>query len=126
MEQMKPMHITCEDDLQVYEDYLQENFSEKSLIHVGNKTANHKGYISQVLNNNIFSSGYLRKNIGKLLKVESLIGNSLDVRIGKLTDVGADYIALKLNKSCCSLMIPTSSIRYITIIHDNDFSKMLT
>ena len=126
MEQMKPMHITCEDDLQVYEDYLQENFSEKSLIPVGNKTANHKGYISQVLNNNIFSSGYLRKNIGKLLKVESLIGNSLDVRIGKLTDVGADYIALKLNKSCCSLMIPTSSIRYITIIHDNDFSKMLT
>ena len=125
MEQMKPMHITCEDDLQVYEDYLQENFSEKSLIPVG-RISNYKGYTSQVLNNNIFSSGYLRKNIGKLLKVESLIGNSLDVRIGKLTDVGADYIALKLNKSCCSLMIPTSSIRYITIIHDNDFSKMLT
>ena len=80
----------------------------------------------RVLNSPIFSGGYLRQNIGKLLKVESLIGNTLDTRIGTLLDVGADFIAIKLRKSCCSLIIPTATIKYITVIHDNDISKLAT
>ena len=114
--------IESEKDLQVYEDYLKDNFPDKK---VKNKMMQ-KPIVSnpRVLNSPIFSGGYLRQNIGKLLKVESLIGNQLDTRIGILLDVGADFIAIKINKSCCSLIIPTMAIKYITIIHDNDTSKL--
>lgn len=116
--------IESEKDLQVYENYLKDNFPERNV-----KTKMmQKPIVSnpKVLNSPIFSGGYLRQNIGKLFKVESLIGNLLDTRIGILLDVGADFIALKIHKSCCSLIIPTSSIKYITIIHDNDITKVAT
>ncbi len=114
--------IETEKDLQEYEDYLKKNFPEKNV----KNTMLQKPIISnpRVLSSPVFSGGYLRQNIGKLLKVESLIGNILDTRIGILLDVGADFIAIKINKSCCSLIIPTMAIKYITIIHDNDTSKL--
>lgn len=116
--------IESEQDLQVYEDYLKDNFPNKSV----KNNMMQKPIVSNPknLNSPIFSGGYLRQNIGKLLKVESLIGNLLDTRIGILLDVGTDFLALKIHKSCCSLIIPTSSIKYITIIHDNDITKVAT
>lgn len=123
MEYNPPQSIQTEKDLQVYEDYLKQNFPEKK-----NNTMLQKPIIQnpRILNSPVFSGGYLRQNIGKLLKVESLIGNMLDTRIGILLDVGADFIAIKINKSCCSLIIPTMAIKYITIIHDNDITKVAT
>ncbi len=125
--------IENEKDLEVYEEYLKENFpTENQNNHYLEKRQNNniiqKPMLSnpRVLNSPIFSGGYIRQNIGKLLKVESLIGNTLDTRIGTLLDVGADFIAIKLRKSCCSLIIPTATIKYITVIHDNDITKVAT
>ncbi len=129
MEYFKPMHIKDENDLEIYESYLKENFPKKenSLVKIEEKKQilpTKPFSVPQMLTNPVFSSGYLRKNQGKLLKVDSLIGNMLDTKIGILLDVGADYIAIKLGKSSCSLLIPTNSIKYITIIHDNDYSRI--
>lgn len=123
LEYSKPKHINNENDLAVYEDYLKQNFeveNPKSMIVKNNYS------IPKALTSPIFSNGYLRQHQGKLLKVESIICNTLDCRIGTLLDVGADYIAIKINKSCCSLIIPTATIRYITVIHDNDITKAAT
>lgn len=140
MENRMPKHIVSEKDLQNYEDYIN-NFNDNSQNTIGTKHAaenrvtsmqienrrlpmpQNRFSIPQALTSPVFSNGYLRNHQGKLVKIESLIGNALDSRIGILLDIGADYIAIKLNKSCCSMMIPTSAIKYITIIHDNDISK---
>lgn len=132
MEYFKLNNIKDENDLKTYENYLKESFSSEQENKIENLTVyQNKGLtaakndysVPKMLQSPVFSNGYLRKNQGKLLKVESLIGNTLDTRIGILLDVGADYIAIKINNSCCSLLIPTASIKYITIIHDNDLSK---
>lgn len=123
MEYNKPTHIKNENDLAVYENYLKQNFEVKN---PNNNLKLNNISLPKALTNPIFSNGYLRLHQGKLLKVESLVGNTLDCRVGTLLDVGADYIAIKINKSCCSLIIPTATIKYITVIHDNDITKAAT
>ena len=133
MEYFKPMHIKNDNDLQIYENYLKENYSSNNTAESEKLTEYQKPeviveqvHVPKTLSSPAFSNGYLRKNQGKLVKVESLIGNMLDTKIGILLDVGADYIAIKLYKSCCSMLIPTGSVKYITIIHDNDIRKTAT
>ena len=50
----------------------------------------------EILTNNIYTPAFLREQIGKLMRVEFLIGtNNLTDRIGILEDVGASYILLR-------------------------------
>lgn len=126
-------HITNEKDLKLYEDYLDNdqiaqdgnNLSctieqKPSCMAVKNRNLPYK---SNYTSNSMFFQGYLKNHIGKLVKVESLIGGCLETRIGILFEVGANYMVLKLNRSSCSMMIEASSVKYITIIHDNDLNK---
>lgn len=130
-------HITSEKDLKLYEEYLendkdlcQPKTEELScpLPQTANKIV--KAMPAPLMrntscNNNLFFGEYLKKHIGKLVRVESLLSDRLEVRIGVLFEVGADYIVIKLFKSTCTMMIEASSIKYITIIHDNDINKSM-
>ena len=50
----------------------------------------------EVLTNNIYTPAFLREQIGKLIRVEFLIGtNNLTDRTGILEDVGVSYILLR-------------------------------
>ena len=50
----------------------------------------------EVLTNNIYTPAFLREQIGKLVRVEFLIGtNNLTDRTGILEDVGVSYILLR-------------------------------
>ena len=50
----------------------------------------------EILTNSIYTPAFLREQIGKLLRVEFLIGtNNLTDRVGILEDVGASYILLR-------------------------------
>ena len=50
----------------------------------------------ETLKNPIYTPAFLREQIGKLMRVEFLIGtNNLVDRIGVLEDVGASYILLR-------------------------------
>ena len=54
----------------------------------------------ETLTNNIYTPAFLRENIGKLMRVEFLIGtNNLVDRTGILIDVGASYILLRALES---------------------------
>ncbi len=133
MQRNFPRHISSEKDLNLYEEYLEndkaiDNSNELSckiepksynmINRYQNSPALPKSYGSDM-----FFQGYLKNHKGKLVKVESLLGNRLETRIGILFDVGANYIVLKLNRNSCSMMIEASAIKYITIIHDNDMNK---
>ena len=70
----------------------------------------------EILTNNIYTPGFLRENIGKLMRVEFLIGtNTLTDRIGILEDVGASYILLRSIQSNEITYADIYSIKFITI-----------
>ncbi len=133
MQKNFPSHITSEKDLKLYEEYLENEQKPTQSTELSCRTESKPYYMmskSSVLpanqsiqNSNMFFQGYLRNHRGKLVRVESLLGNRLESRIGILFEVGANYIVLKLNRNACSMMIEASSIKYITIIHDNDMRK---
>ena len=133
-------HIKDESDLLEYEKYLTENFNSDKKAFKDTEQAVEavapykdaipakaigKSFTPSYLSSPAYFQGYLKNNIGKLVKVESLLGDRLESRIGFLLDIGSDYIVLKLYKSCCSMMIRSSSVKYITIAHDNDMNKII-
>ena len=70
----------------------------------------------EILTNPIYTPGFLREQIGKLMRVEFLIGtNNLVDRIGILEDVGASYILLRSFENDRLVYCDIYSIKFITI-----------
>lgn len=70
----------------------------------------------EILTNNIYTPAFLREQIGKLMRVEFLIGtNNLTDRIGVLEDVGASYILLRSVESNNLVYCDIYSIKFVTI-----------
>lgn len=70
----------------------------------------------EILTNNIYTPAFLRQQIGKLVRVEFLIGtNNLVDRIGILQDVGASYILLRSLESNTIIYADIYSIKFVTI-----------
>jgi hypothetical protein len=70
----------------------------------------------EILTNPIYTPAFLRSQIGKLMRVEFLIGtNNLVDRIGILDDVGASYILLRSFESDSLIYCDIYAIKFITI-----------
>ena len=70
----------------------------------------------ETLTNSIYTPAFLRNYIGKLLKVEFLIGTcTLQDRIVILLDVGASYIVLRSVQDNNLLYCDIFSIKFVTI-----------
>ena len=70
----------------------------------------------EILTNNIYTPAFLREQIGRLMRVEFLIGtNNLTDRIGILEDVGASYILLRSVESDNLIYCDIYSIKFVTI-----------
>lgn len=70
----------------------------------------------ETLRNPIYTPAFLREQIGKLMRVEFLIGtNNLVDRIGVLEDVGASYILLRSFESDSLVYCDIYAIKFITI-----------
>lgn len=70
----------------------------------------------EILTNSIYTPAFLRTQIGKLMRVEFLIGtNNLVDRVGYLQDVGASYILLRAVESDTITFCDIYSIKFITI-----------
>ena len=82
----------------------------------GNRDVNINQNSPEILTNNIYTPAFLRENIGKLMRVEFLIGtNNLVDRTGILLDVGASYILLRALESDVVTYADIYSIKFITI-----------
>lgn len=72
------------------------------------------------LTNSIYTPAFLRNYIGRLMKVEFLIGtNSLQDRIGVLLEVGASYIVLRSVQDNNLLYCDIFSIKFVTISYQS-------
>ena len=70
----------------------------------------------ETLKNPIYTPAFLREQIGKLMRVEFLIGtNNLVDRIGVLEDVGASYILLRSFENDSLVYCDIYAIKFITI-----------
>ncbi len=70
----------------------------------------------EIMTNPIYTSGFLREQIGKMMRVEFLIGtNNMVDRIGILQDVGASYILLRSFENDSLVYCDIYSIKFITI-----------
>lgn len=73
----------------------------------------------------IYTPAFLREQIGKLMRVEFLIGtNNLTDKTGILEDVGASYILLRSIESDNLVYCDIYSIKFITIAAANPFGMM--
>lgn len=70
----------------------------------------------EIMTNPIYTPGFLRTQIGKLMRIEFLIGtNNLTDRIGFLEDVGASYILLRSFEGDSQIYADIYAIKFITI-----------
>ena len=70
----------------------------------------------EILTNTIYTPAFLRQQIGRLMRVEFLIGtNNMTDRIGILEDVGASYILLRSFENDSLVYCDIYSIKFITI-----------
>ena len=70
----------------------------------------------EILTNDMYTPAFLREQIGKLVRVEFLIGtNNLTDRVGILEDVGVSYILLRAIESGNLLFCDIYSIKFVSI-----------
>lgn len=81
----------------------------------------------EIITNSMYTPAFLRNQIGKLVRIEFLIGtNNLTDRIGILEDVGISYVLLRSIESGNILYCDIYSIKFVAIseyfkIPDKDF-----
>ena len=77
----------------------------------------------EIITNDMYTPAFLREQIGKLIRVEFLIGtNNLTDRIGILENVGVSYILLRSVESNNLLYCDIYSIKFVTIA-ENPFRR---
>ena len=80
----------------------------------------------ETLTNNIYTPAFLREQIGKLVRVEFLIGtNNLTDRVGILEDVGVSYILLRAIESGNLLFCDIYSIKFVSIA-ENPYNRRMS
>ena len=79
----------------------------------------------EILTNPIYTPAFLREQIGRLMRVEFLIGtNNMTDRIGILEDVGASYILLRSFENDSVVYCDIYSIKFITISTTGIYGSM--
>ena len=88
-----------------------------------NRTVN----MPETLTNEIYTPAFLKRHIGKLVRIQFLIGtDDLEDRTGILEEVGASYVLLRSIESGNTLYCDIYSIKFVVIaeyfnIPDNNF-----
>jgi len=128
-----PSPINNNNDLDVYENYLKEsnwgneanidyptNIENRNMSYIPQQNKN----ISEKLTNTAYIPAFLSKHIGKLMRVEFFMGYQLVTKIGILMTVGDSFIVLR-SQNNRTLLCDAKSIKFITIIHDNDLRSLI-
>ena len=72
--------------------------------------------IPEPISSTLYIPGYLKTQIGKLVKVEFLVGNSSTDRTGILVSVGVSYILIRPIEVNGLLLCDMYSIKFVTIV----------
>ncbi len=93
----------------------EDSIFKQKMLETQNEPPN---FTLQALNNDNFFHGYLSKNLGRWMKIESEIGGNVATKIGQLIKVGAGFVVLKLNTNpVSSVVCETGCIKFVTILY---------
>lgn len=79
----------------------------------------------ETLTNIDFLPAYLSQHVGKWIRADFLIGGSLEERVGILNEVGASYIIIQAIEPATLVVCDMFSIKFVTIILDEDYTKLM-
>ena len=85
-----------------------------------NQNITSENIIPEPVSSTLYIAGYLNTQIGKLVKVEFLIGDSTTDRIGTLVKVGVNYILIKPIDVNGLILCDLYSIKFVTIIEKSN------
>lgn len=80
----------------------------------------------ETMTNTAYIPAYLRHQIGRWMRIEFLVGNILEEKVGQLLDVGASYLILKMLEPSTTMLCDLYSIKFITIIYDVNLERLYT
>jgi hypothetical protein len=80
----------------------------------------------ETMTNTAYIPAYLRHQIGRWMRIEFLVGNILEEKVGQLLDVGASYLILKMLEPATTMLCDLYSIKFITIIYDVKLERLYT
>lgn len=80
-----------------------------------------ENFVPEQVTSPLYTAGYLNTQIGKLIKVEFLIGNSFTDRTGILVKVGVSYIILRPIDVNGYILCDLYSIKFVTIVERPNF-----
>lgn len=72
--------------------------------------------MSDQITSPLYIAGYLNTQIGKLIKVDFLVGNTITDRTGVLVKVGVSYIIIRPIEVNGTLLCDMYSIKFVTIV----------
>lgn len=104
----------------MYNSYNYPNIPEYRAMELDNTAP-------ETVTNALYTPAFLRQHLGKLVRVEFLIGTTyLEDRTGILVEVGASYIVLRSIQDANLLYCDIYSIKFVTIsenpfIYNPDF-----
>ena len=88
---------------------MRKKMEEENRVHLNSNSP-------ETLTNNIYTPAFLRQFIGRLVRIEFLIGtNNLVDRVGLLEEVGASYVVIRQIESGNLLYADIYSIKFVLI-----------
>lgn len=89
-------------------------------------TGNNCSLTPETLTNTDFFPAYLKKFIGHWVRLDFFMGNTIEQRVGQLLEVGASYVLIKLLEPQTIMMCDLYSIKFVTIILNDEFEKLFS
>ncbi len=84
----------------------------------GNNSDPEMSPATSIINNPLYTQGWLIAHIGKYIKIEFSIGSMFIDREGILQEVGISYIIIKEAGTNDMVMCDIYSIKFVTVYHD--------
>ena len=72
-----------------------------------------------------YLQSYLTTQIGRWMSVDMQTANHLQHQVGQLIHVGSDFLVLKLSDPLTTFVCTLDSVKSLTIIYHNDYTKLL-
>ena len=79
----------------------------------------------ETMTNTDFLPAYLSQFIGRWVRCEFFIGDTVEQRVGVLHDVGASYIIIDVIEPQTLVVCDIFSLRFVTIVLDEEYGRLL-
>lgn len=79
----------------------------------------------ETMTNTDFLPAYLKQFVGRWVRCEFFIGDTVEQRVGVLHDVGASYIIIDVIEPQTLVVCDIFSLRFVTIVLDEEYGRLL-